>query len=53
MASTLAKLPQLPPPQEPLVDPRTGRITQTWYLYLQRLDQHIREIEERLDAGGL
>lgn len=53
MASTLAPLRQLPVPQEPVVDQKTGRMTQTWYLYFQSLDQHTREIEKRLDAGGL
>lgn len=53
MASTLRPLPPLPPPQEPMTEPRTGRITTTWYIYLKRLDEHLREIEKRLDAGGL
>jgi hypothetical protein len=52
MATALAPLQQLPPPQEPVVDQKTGRITPTWYLYFQRLDQHTREIEQRLDAIG-
>ena len=53
MASTLAQLPPLPAPQGAMVDTRTGLISQTWYLYLKRLDEHVREIEKRLDAGGL
>lgn len=53
MASTLSALPPLPTPQQPVVEPRTGLITQPWYLYLKRLDEHVREIEKRLDAGGL
>lgn len=53
MASTIAALPPLPTPQQPLVDPRTGLLTQPWYLYLKSLDAHTREIEKRLDAGGL
>jgi hypothetical protein len=53
MASTLGPLPPLPAPQGPLVDRRTGLTSQTWYLYLKRLDEHVREIEKRLDAGGL
>lgn len=53
MASTLAPLRPLPPPQEPMFDPRTGQMTQNWFLYFQSLDQHTREIEKRLDAGGL
>lgn len=52
MATALAPLTPLPPPQEPVVDPRTGQITRTWFLYFQRLDQHVREIEQRLDAIG-
>jgi len=53
MASTLGPLPPLPAPQAPMVDARSGLILQTWYLYLKRLDEHVREIEKRLDAGGL
>lgn len=45
MASTLLPLPPIPPPQEPIVDPRTGRATQTWYLWFKRLDDHIRADE--------
>lgn len=52
MATTLAPLPPLPPPQEPVVDQKTGLVTRTWFLYYQRLDQHVREIEQRLDAIG-
>lgn len=53
MASALAPLRPLPPPQEPVFDLRTGKMTQTWFLYFQSLDQHTREIEKRLDAGGM
>lgn len=53
MASTLNPLPPLPPAAQQLADPRTGSMNRDWYLYFQRLDQHIREIEKRLDAGGL
>lgn len=53
MASALAALPPLPTPQQPLVDPRSGLVAQSWYIYLKRLDEHVREIEKRLDAGGL
>lgn len=53
MASTLSPLPQLPVPTERIADPQTGRINQNWYQYLKALDQHIREVEKRLSAGGL
>jgi hypothetical protein len=53
MASTLTPLPPLPPPIQRMTDTVTGRPNKDWYLYLQRLDQHIREIEKRLDTGGL
>lgn len=53
MASTLKPLPPLPTPQQPYVDARSGLISEPWYLYLKRLDEHVREIEKRLDAGGL
>ncbi len=52
MATTLQPLSPLPPPPQPAVNP-DGRMNRDWYLYLTRLDQHIREIEKRLDAGGL
>jgi hypothetical protein len=53
MASTLQPLTPLPPPTQPAIDPKTGRIDRDWYLYLSRLDQHIREVEQRLTTGGL
>jgi len=53
MASTIAKLSPIPTPQQPVVDPRTGLMTRDWYLYFKRIDEHIREIEARLDAGAL
>lgn len=53
MASTIAPLRPLPVPQQLLLDSRTGRIDNDWYKYLKQLDEHIREIEKRLDAGGL
>lgn len=52
MASTLQPLSPLPPPTQPLVNPN-GTMNRDWYLYLRRLDQHIREVEDRLNAGGL
>lgn len=53
MASTLAPLTPLLQPQVPMIEPRTGLVSQLWYIYLKRLDDHVREIEKRLDAGGL
>ncbi len=53
MPSQLKQIPPIPSPSEALVDPRTGFMTPTWYLYFKRLDQHLREVEERLNAGGL
>jgi len=50
MPSALKQLPPIPAAGERFVDPRTGVINTTWYIYLQRLDQHTREIESRLDA---
>jgi hypothetical protein len=52
MASTLAPLTPLPPPSQRALEPN-GTFNRDWYLYLQRLDQHVREIEKRLDTGGL
>lgn len=53
MASTLAPLSPIPTPQQPLFDARTGLMNRDWYLWFQRLYEHTREIEKRLDAGGL
>ncbi|WP_267550453.1 hypothetical protein [Rhizobium rhizogenes] len=52
MASNLKPLPQLPIPGERLIEPQTGRINQNWYLYLKRLDEHLREVEQRITALG-
>lgn len=52
MASTLKPLVPLPPPSQPLFDVG-GRMNKDWYLYLKELDRHVREIEDRLTAGGL
>lgn len=48
MATNLTPLVPLPPPREPVVDPKTGLMTTTWYLYLKRLDDHIRDVERRV-----
>lgn len=53
MASALGQLPPLLAPRVPMIEPRTGLVSELWYIYLKRLDEHIREIEKRLDAGGL
>lgn len=52
MATALSPLPPLPPPAQPVSNPN-GTMNKDWYLYFQRLDQHVREIEKRLDTGGL
>lgn len=52
MASTLRPLVQMPPVTQPLFE-RDGRMNKDWYLYFKELDRHVREIEERLNAGGL
>jgi hypothetical protein len=48
MATNLQQLPPLPAPAEPLVEPKTGLINTTWYLWFKRLDDHVREIEQRI-----
>lgn len=48
MATALSPLPPIPPPLEPIVDLRTGRTTMTWYIYLKRLDEHLRDAERRI-----
>lgn len=50
MASNLSPLPPLPAPFEPVVDQKTGRVSQSWYQYLKRLDEHLREVEARVTA---
>jgi hypothetical protein len=52
MASTIAPLTPIPPTTQRLLE-GNGTMNRDWYLYFQRLDQHIREIEKRLTAGGL
>ncbi len=52
MASTLKPLVALPPPQQPMLE-QNGRVNKDWYLYLKELDRHLREVEDRLTAGGL
>ena len=47
MATTLDPLPPIPPPTEPVVDPKTGLVTRTWYLWFQRLGDHMRDVERR------
>lgn len=53
MATNLVPLIPLPTPNAQIVDPTTGLIASAWYQYLKRLDDHIRDIERRLTAGGL
>jgi len=50
MPSALKQLPPIPQPSQALVNPRTGVLDTTWYIYFKRVDDHIREIEARLDA---
>lgn len=52
MVSTLQPLTPIPPIAQPIFD-TSGRMNRDWYTYFQRLDQHLREAEKRLDAGGL
>lgn len=53
MATNLVPLQPIPPPTVPYTDPKTGLINLAWYQYLKRVDDHIRDIERRLTAGGL
>lgn len=39
-----APLPPLPIPTEPVIDPRTGLMTRSWYQYFRALDGVIREL---------
>ena len=48
MATTLESLPPIPPPKEPMVDAKTGLVTTTWYLWLKRLGDHLRDAERRI-----
>lgn len=53
MPSTLKPLPPLPQPAEPLVDPRTGFVNTNWFIWFKRVDDHIREIEKRLEENDM
>lgn len=48
MASALKPLPPLPAAAEPVVDPKTGRVNVSWYLWLRALEQHVKEAESRI-----
>lgn len=50
MPSALKPLVPIPQPGELFVDPRSGVVNTNWYLWLKRVDDHIREIEARLDT---
>jgi hypothetical protein len=52
MASELNPIPPMPPPQQRIVE-ANGTPNRDWYLYQKRVDEHIREMEKRLTAGGL
>lgn len=52
MASDLAPLPPIPPPQQRVLE-ANGTMNRDWYSYFKKLDAHIREVEKRLDTGGL
>ncbi|WP_154677749.1 hypothetical protein [Rhizobium tubonense] len=53
MSTNLVPLQPIPTPTAAFVDPKTGLIDLAWYQYLKRLDDHIRDVERRLTAGGL
>lgn len=38
----------LPPPNVPMIDPQTGRVTPEWYPYLTDLDRALRAVLKRL-----
>lgn len=48
MASTLKPLPPLPAAQEPVVDPKTGRVNVSWYTWFREFERHLREAESRI-----
>lgn len=50
MATTLNPIAPLPSPSEPVIDVRTGRMTQNWYIWFKRLEEHMREAEARITA---
>ena len=38
-----SQLPPLPAPAEPAVDPRTGLVNRTWYMWFRRIEEIVRE----------
>jgi len=48
MPTTSPPLPAMPSHNIPLVDPRTGLLTQLWYDYFRALDQIVRKIRTEI-----
>lgn len=42
--STVPNPPKLPPPNEPMVDPKTGQLTTAWRIYLTQADDRLRKL---------
>lgn len=42
--STVPNPPKLPPPSEPMVDPKTGQLTNAWREYFQQADDRLRKL---------
>lgn len=38
----------LPPSEQPVIDPATGRMTQAWYDYFRRLDASSRVVRQEI-----
>ena len=42
--STVPNPPKMPPPEVPVMDPKTGRMTQAWREYFQQADDRLRKL---------
>ncbi len=42
--STVPNPPKLPPPGQPMIDPKTGVMTKEWREYFQQADDRLRKL---------
>ena len=48
MPTASPKIPPMPPPQVPLLDPATGLLSKVWFEYLRALDQTLRQVRAEI-----
>lgn len=44
MTQTVPNPPKLPPPEQPVIDVKTGRMTQAWYDYFRQAEDRLRKL---------